>query len=1102
MKRIIYIALFLLLFIITLSLKAQNEHGILPMRVYGTSDYSGQQQIFDVKADSRGIIYASNRSGLLELSGNTWKAYKIRNEVQVRAIDIDSSGRIFVGGDGEFGYFAVDSGGAGVLIYHSISKLISNEKNLDFGSIKTIICNGGITYFHCANTIFLWDFDSLKTYSSENRFIDLFTISNQVVTTVDKKGYFSVGNDSLRNIYKSSASGISLFAVPYNATSNLVYSSNSGVRFASINNNNLRFGKKIHTFFDRQKDIKVLNLLKISGNLFSVATNKGIYIINIEGKLIRIINKQHGLKSNIINSQSIDRNNTLWIGTENGMAKINILSSSEFFPPKSCNYSGRIEDIIRFNGVINIITPSGFYQLDKNIKSLDYELRNFSTVGQHALSKFTRLNNYIKSSAKANTIKDTIFDELNNPCWDFEIFELNNKRQLLISSNNFLISLDSIGTPSKVIDCYPYCSYQSKVNPRRVFIGLDGGLQSVYLTKDNKWVNEGLVKGIDEIVIDIKEDNDGNLWLATNIQGIVYIEHPNFQDHTIINPNISSLKKGLLSIDPLRIQSINDKLYFASSYGIYTFSWKDSTFTIDTSFGQETSGSNTFNHRLSKDYQGLLWDVTINAESKIANVYCLQRNENGTYKTSNVFAKKDEIINSFEHDQNGDTWFGGTFGLSKTTIERLLEEKVHFYTYITTVLNNNDTTYGGYYSTENGVSLNQPESFIKTFDFQHNSFTFYFSSSSPIDFDNLKYSWYLEGYEHELNWGPWSDKTYKEYTNLNEGTYVFHVRSVDIYGNLSQVSTYQFQVNPPWYRTIWAFFGYFIFFVAFVWIAIRISTRSLKRIIKAATAEIMEQKDLLEEKNQNIIDSIRYAQRIQEAVIPSSALFHQSFKDSFVLWKPRDIVSGDFYWLAPRNNQLFVAAADCTGHGVPGAFMSIMGISFLNQIVGSPEIKNAADTLNKLRHHVITALNKEQDSTTTNKDGMDIALCVFDFDKKQVEYAGAYNSLYIYRDGVLLETKANRMPIGVHDRDNIPFKNNIIDIETGDQIYMFSDGYIDQFGGPKGKKFMTKRFKKLLLEINHLSMDEQKERLWNNILDWRGSIEQVDDIIIIGIRIE
>ena len=1088
--------------LVVAGVRAQNEHGILPMRVYGTSDYGGQQQIFDIKADSRGIIYASNRNGLLELSGNTWKVYKIRNEVQVRAIDIDSFGRIFVGGDGEFGYFSEGEKGIGILTYHSLSIKITDKDLIDFGGIKTIICANNKTYFHSSNTIFVWDYDSLKAYSSEVRFVDLFTVSNQVVTTKEKKGYYLIGEDSLINIYKSDKNGISLFSSSLNATTNLVYSTKSGVRLATIQNNKFRFGKKIPTFLDKQKGLKVLNLISLPENKFAIATIKGLYIFNKSGKLIRIINKQHGLKSDIINSLSLDRNNTLWIGTENGLAKINILSPSEFFPPKRCNYSGRIEDIQRFYGVINIITESGLFQLNQNISNVNNKVQSFSKLEQNSLSKFSRIKNSKSSKSGARTTLDSLYNELENSCWDFEHFELNNKQQLLVSSNNYLISLDSAGKPSKVVACYPYCSFQSKTDPRRVFIGLEMGFQSVYYTRDGKWLNEGVFDGINETIVDIEEDLEGNIWLSTNIQGVIYIEKPQFENHKVVNPKIISLKKGLLSIDPLQIQLYDEKLYFASSYGIYTFSWVDSSFSIDSTFGTEMSGSNIFNHRFSKDYNNNLWDVAINDQTNIAIVYYLQKKANSTYSLLPVFAKKDEVVNSFEHDIDGSTWYGGTFGLSKTNATKLKNEKVDYYTYLTYILNNSDTTFGGYYETENGVSLSQPQSYIQTYDFSHNSFTFNFSSSSPKDYNDLSYSWYLEGYEQELSWGPWSDKSYKEYTNLNEGSYTFHVRSLDEYGDVSQESTYTFIIKPPWYRTIWAFFGYIIFFITFVWGAIRISTRSLKRIIKDATAEIREQKDQLEEKNQNIIDSIRYAQRIQEAVTPSDALFHQHFKDSFVLWKPRDIVSGDFYWLSPRNNQLFVAAADCTGHGVPGAFMSIMGISFLNQIVGSPEAKNAADTLNMLRHNVITALNKEKSGATSNKDGMDIALCVFDLDKKQVEYAGAYNSLYIFRDGELLETKADRMPIGVHDRDSIPFKNNIVDLKSGDQLYMFSDGYIDQFGGPKGKKFMTKRFKKFLLEITNLSMAEQKKRLWENILEWRGEIEQVDDIIIIGIRIE
>jgi serine phosphatase RsbU (regulator of sigma subunit) len=224
------------------------------------------------------------------------------------------------------------------------------------------------------------------------------------------------------------------------------------------------------------------------------------------------------------------------------------------------------------------------------------------------------------------------------------------------------------------------------------------------------------------------------------------------------------------------------------------------------------------------------------------------------------------------------------------------------------------------------------------------------------------------------------------------------------------------------------------------------------------------------------------------------------FPEHFVLWKPRDIVSGDFYWMMQKNNKAILAAADCTGHGVPGAFMSIMGISFLNEIANNKEVQTAAEALNQLRHNVITSLNQEGSETDT-KDGMDISLCVYDMDNMMMQFAGAYNPLYMIRDGELSVIKADRMPIGVHERDDRPFTNMEFSMHQGDIFYILSDGYIDQFGGKDGKKFMTKKFKELILEIHHLPMAEQKEVLWEKFLEWRGDIEQVDDIIIIGIKV-
>jgi serine phosphatase RsbU (regulator of sigma subunit)/ligand-binding sensor domain-containing protein len=1077
------IILIIFYFLSSSILFAQSEQGTLPTKTFSPADYGGLSQIFDIKSDSRGIIYASNNVGLLELSGITWKIYKIRNNGGVRSINISSDGKIFVGGKNEFGYFEPDSNNFGNLQYHTLSKNIS-IKNI--GSINNIICTNNKVFFSSKKSIFIWDYDSLQRISTQTKFISLFKIKNQPITLIQNKGYYFV-NDSLIIAHKVSYNKNTTLATPYNDEYTLIYNSSIGFYLTSIINNKLVYHKELKTELGKYlKNGKINDIQQVSKSLFSVATTIGIFIINEHGKIVRHITKEYGLKSNLIYKQTIDNNKILWIGSGDGLAKINILSGTEGFSLKAVSFNKRIEDIKRFDQKLYIITSSGLFRMN-NPKSLN-DWSNTSTGFQAVDAK------------KGNNKSLDLNKEIRNYCWDLELFNIPNKKLLLISTNDYVLSLNEKEELNKVAACYPYTSYQSQVDKRRVFIGLDGGVQSVYF-ENNNWIDEGKIPGVSEVIRDIKEDKEGNLWIASNRQGIIFIKKPYFENHKIQNPQIVRLNKGLEKGDPIRIESDGQKLIFASSYGVYHFSWTDSTFNIDSSFTKKINSSKNMIHRISRDSQNNIWTVSIDDKSKTTSVFFSKKLKNGYYNDIKVFAKKNEIVYSFYHDNNNITWFGGTYGLSKVDASKLTDSSYQYYSYLTTILNNSDTAFGGYYATKNGVSMTQPESYIKTFDYGHNSFTFYFSSSSPKDFNNLKYSWYLEGYESETNWVPWTNKTYKEYTNLDEGTYIFHVKAKDIYGNESVVATYKFIITPPWYRTIYAFIGLFILFVLFVKGAIHVSTRSLNRIIKDATVEITQQKDELETKNRNIIDSIRYAQRIQEAVIPSNREFHKYFKKSFVLWKPRDIDSGDFYWVAPKDDKIYLAAADCTGHGVPGAFMSIMGISFLNQIIGSANLGNAADILNRLRRLVISAINKEK-KETENKDGMDMAFCIYDFKKMQIDYSGAYNAMYIIRNGELLETKADRMPIGVHSRDKKSFTNKLVDIQKGDRVYIFSDGYLDQFGGPKGKKFMSKRFKRLLLEIEEYSMEKQKEVLWQRFIEWRGDIEQIDDIIIIGIMVE
>jgi len=262
--------------------------------------------------------------------------------------------------------------------------------------------------------------------------------------------------------------------------------------------------------------------------------------------------------------------------------------------------------------------------------------------------------------------------------------------------------------------------------------------------------------------------------------------------------------------------------------------------------------------------------------------------------------------------------------------------------------------------------------------------------------------------------------------------------------------------------------------------------------------------DEVEQQKKELTDSIEYAKRIQTALLPEINYINEILNDYFVLFKPRDIVSGDFYWVSAKKEKTMVVVADCTGHGVPGAFMSIMGITFLNTIVQNDCIQ-ADMVLNQLREQVIKTL-KQTGKEMENQDGMDMALCIIDWENARIEYAGANMPLFLLRStstssSELIEVRADHMPIGIYETVVKPFTRQIIPIMPGDSIYLFSDGYCDQFGGDNLKKFKKKNLKKLLSDIHTLNMTEQKKILVRSLEEWQGDLPQVDDILMLGIRI-
>ena len=316
------------------------------------------------------------------------------------------------------------------------------------------------------------------------------------------------------------------------------------------------------------------------------------------------------------------------------------------------------------------------------------------------------------------------------------------------------------------------------------------------------------------------------------------------------------------------------------------------------------------------------------------------------------------------------------------------------------------------------------------------------------------------------------------------------------------------EVKTPVLQTRIAYFIYGIIIIFLIYFLVQYRTKNLRKANQIliekdiASREVEKQRQELAIKNKNITSSIQYAKKIQEALLPSDVMFKKLLPDSFILFKPKDIVSGDFYWITERNNKVFVSAVDCTGHGVPGAFMSLIGFKILENIIKVQSIEKPSEILNILSMGIENTFHRDEEDYLL-KDGMDLAFCAFDRNKKQLEYAGAFNPLYLIRDNKLIETRADRFSIGLKHELNTQneYTNHSVSIKKGDMIYLFSDGYPDQFGGPNGKKFMYRRFRHMLLTIHKLPLQEQKDFLEKSIETWKGDkYDQVDDILVIGIR--
>lgn len=594
------------------------------------------------------------------------------------------------------------------------------------------------------------------------------------------------------------------------------------------------------------------------------------------------------------------------------------------------------------------------------------------------------------------------------------------------------------------------------------------------------------------------KESDGAIWIGTDngLNKLTLDGNGNplvFKSYLPEKDNKSSLSNR--SVRSLWKDN-NGYLWIGTSNGLNKFDIQRERFTR---FNEEDGMANSYIYGVLGDNKGNLWLSTNHGVSKFELINSKFRNydkldglQNNEFNTGAYFKAKD-----------GEIFFGGPDGFNRFYPDSLHENKVPPPVAITSIkIFGEEYNKGNYPVDIKELTLNHDQNVI-SFEFAALDYT--------LPEKNL-YSYRLEGFDKE--WIKPGSNHFVTYTNLDPGVYTFKVRATNNDGAWNETGiVIKLTIVPPFWKTLWFKIAMVAGFVLLVYsffkariTRLRKTQAKLEMQVAAKTKELREEKEvidrqnkLIEKKNHSITSSIRYAKRIQESILPIKEKLNELIPESFIFFKPKDIVSGDFYWFTNYKGIILIAAVDCTGHGVPGAFMSLIGNSLLNDIVKSQGVTDPLEILKRMHEGLVLALKKsEQESDTV--DGMDITLCAYDQINKTLEVASSGRTLLLVRKGELRRIKLGKYPLGLVTKKPIVFEKEKLQLQEGDTFYLYTDGYCDQFGGPEDDKYLDSNFESLLLKIQSQPMAEQAKTIESEIEAWRDKHPQIDDMLVVGVR--
>ena len=1020
-----------------------------PVVNYTPKEYGKTQNVqnWAVTQTKEGLIYSGSNNGLIEFDGYKWQFLPARFGFYVHSLACDSNNTLFVGGEGYFGSYIKDS--TGKLTYNPLSEELLPKDHIPFVTIWRIFAAKDRVYFQSNEAIFVYDYKTIKTIKPETSFHLASFCNNQLFVREREKGLMKCVNDKLILIPNSQIfAEIGVFGVqPFSKNELLITTHENGLFIYNTQTDEFKEYNTENNSIWISSMLLGCTQLKDGNYAFNSQTN-GTLIFNPKSKKINFINKAIDLQDNNVIAQYEDNTGNLWLALNYGLSKVYLNSSLQSFT----STQGNVNDAIKFNNKIYAGTFTGIFIKGEQDADFSQEL-NFNTdiVRQFAIN-----NNklFIVTSKGLFEHDGKTYKKLLDG--DF-------RKIKFLSNGNFIIG-GSNNTGLKI--------YSQKLN----------------LIYDFALEIAGEIVGIEE---EPSNKAPYHYWISTNnaVYKITDDESPVFK------VDVYGEDFGL----PKNFKYpfvFNNKIVIGNLSGLYELQKdeKGVIFELRKFYNFET---NQISFSFIKDFPNRTLAIFDN------KIHIVDKKTGKDFHEP--FLTLDMGRENFIYASDGDLYIGAEDGLVIFNEKKYIPNRTRFEVVMRKISTKNDSVLfdgSAINTTAIGSALN----------YRYNELTVELAANYLYQEDKTLYRYKLEA--ADTSFSAWQTERKIKFNNLHEGNYKLIVQAKNIYEQQSKDLVIEFTILPPWYRTTLAYILYVVGFGLVLFVSIRVASYRLKaqnkhldNLVKERTKEIEHKNEELKEQNEQILhqkqeitDSINYAKRIQNAILPPLIEIKNSWKDTFVFFQPKDIVSGDFYWYNKIDeNEFLIASADCTGHGVPGGFMSMVCSDKLNEAV---TLTNEPDAILKMVNRRIKQSLRQDNKEGSTKDGMEIALLKVNTITKTVKYSGANRFLWIIRaeSNELEEVKPTKAGIGGHTDDSQEFAIHEIKFNSGDRLYMSTDGYGDQFGGQDGKKLMTKNFKQFLLSIKELCIDEQATELEKHINKWMLNHEQVDDILVIGIK--